>query len=333
MPRAPRIEFAGATYHVTSRGNARQRIFISDNDRVQFLDYLGEAIKTFDVALLAYVLMDNHYHLLVRTRRANLSRFMQQLNTRYALYVRFKRGRPGHLLQGRYAAKLVEDGAYLADVTRYMHLNPVKTQRGTRLKAKQRYRLLEAYPWSSYRAYVGSPSSLPLCWDALDEYGGTSATARKRYGKYVEALVTEDDEILKEAFRLNPYAMGSEAFVAKVADELKHRRSGGPADQDVALPREKPVTLDQVDRVVSRICVVDEGLLKQHGHRAGLAKVLAVELASRLSAETMRVIGAHYGMGAPAVAMLRLRWRGRLQGDRGVRKLLRAAERELIESE
>lgn len=101
MPRPPRIELADAVYHVTSRGNARRQIFFTDDDRQRFLKQLRDNLAAYDVVLHAYVLMPNHYHLLVRTRRANLSRFMQRLGTSYALYfrVRIRRGpsnRPYH---------------------------------------------------------------------------------------------------------------------------------------------------------------------------------------------------------------------------------------------
>ena len=126
MPRPPRIDFPDAIYHVTSRGNGRDVIFWSDDDRTRFLGQLADNLQTAAVVLYAFVLMDNHIHLLVRTPRANLSRFMQRLLTAYSLYARFKHRRPGHQLQGRFKAKLVQDDVYLRAVTRYMHLNPVK---------------------------------------------------------------------------------------------------------------------------------------------------------------------------------------------------------------
>ena len=109
MPRAPRIDFPDALYHVISRGNGRADIFWTDDDRLRFLRQLADGLQTAGVLLYAYVLMDNHFHLLVRTPRANLSRFMQRLGTSYALYCRYKHRKPGHQLEGRFKAKLVED--------------------------------------------------------------------------------------------------------------------------------------------------------------------------------------------------------------------------------
>ena len=126
MARPPRIDFPDALYHVTSRGNGRQRIFWTDRDRQRFLAQLGDGVHTDAIVLYAFVLMDNHFHLLVRTPRANLSRFMQRLNTSYAIYARYKHRRPGHQFEARFKAKLVEDETYLRALTRYIHLNPIK---------------------------------------------------------------------------------------------------------------------------------------------------------------------------------------------------------------
>ena len=103
MPRPPRLEIAGALYHLMSRGNGRKRVFF-DDDCLRFLRQLRDNLTTYDVVLYGYVLMDNHFHLLAKTNRANLSRFMQRLNTSYALYFRYKHHSPGHVLQGRYRA-------------------------------------------------------------------------------------------------------------------------------------------------------------------------------------------------------------------------------------
>jgi REP element-mobilizing transposase RayT len=154
MPRPARINFPNATYHVTSRGNGRARIFVSDDDRNRFIQQLRDNLDTHAVVLYAHVLMENHFHLLVRTPRANLSQFMQRLNTSYALYARYKHRKPGHLFEARFKAKLVQDEKYLLALTRYIHLNPIKIAAYRRLSKPERVRVLEAFPWSSYPGYV-----------------------------------------------------------------------------------------------------------------------------------------------------------------------------------
>ena len=127
MPRQPRINFSDAVYHVTSRGNGRARIFLDDDDRHRFVCRLENNVRTCSVDTLRIRTMDNHFHLLVRTPRANLSQFMQRLNTSYALYARYKHQKPGHQFEARFKAKLVQEEGYLLAVTRYIHLNPIKT--------------------------------------------------------------------------------------------------------------------------------------------------------------------------------------------------------------
>ena len=120
------MQFEGAIYHVTTRGNERRPIFRTDADRVRFLEALFENVRTHHIRLYAYVLMINHYHILCETPRANLAAFMQQLHSGYTVYFSQKHRRKGHLLGGRYKAKLVEGDEYLLMLIRYIHLHPVK---------------------------------------------------------------------------------------------------------------------------------------------------------------------------------------------------------------
>lgn len=121
MARAWRIEYEGALYHVLSRGNERRDIFLDDDDRAMFLTGLAEAGERFAVDVLAYVLMGNHYHLLLRTRRANLSKAMQWLGLSYTTRFNFKQSRSGHLFQGQFKSMLVENNACLLQLSYYIH--------------------------------------------------------------------------------------------------------------------------------------------------------------------------------------------------------------------
>jgi putative transposase len=121
MARAWRIEYEGALYHVLSRGNERRDIFFDDEDRTLFLTGLAEAGERFAVDVLAYVLMGNHYHLLLRTRRAKLSKAMQWLGLSYTTRFNFKQSRSGHLFQGRFKSMLVENDACLLQLSYYIH--------------------------------------------------------------------------------------------------------------------------------------------------------------------------------------------------------------------
>lgn len=129
MARPIRIEFEGALYHVTARGNERRAIFRSDADRALFLETLGECIAQFGLILHTYCLMRNHYHLVVETPRANLSRALGWLQTTYTIRFNRRHRRSGHLFQGRFKAHLVEADSYAMELLRYIHLNPfISTQ-------------------------------------------------------------------------------------------------------------------------------------------------------------------------------------------------------------
>ena len=146
MARPLRIQYPGAWYHVTSRGNERKAIFRSKKDRERFLSYLESAHNRYGAIVHVYCLMKNHYHILLETPRSNLSQILHHINGAYTSYFNAKSERSGHLFQGRYKAILVEKDAYCQELSRYIHLNPVRAG------------LVESsseFPWSSYPYYIG----------------------------------------------------------------------------------------------------------------------------------------------------------------------------------
>ncbi len=126
MARPARIEYEGAFYHVMNRGNRREDIFFDDEDRNKFCEILGKVKERYKIIIYSFVLMTNHYHLLMETPLGNLSRAIQRLNGDYALYISRRHKRPGHLFQGRLKAMLVEKEVYLLELSRYIHLNPFR---------------------------------------------------------------------------------------------------------------------------------------------------------------------------------------------------------------
>lgn len=178
MVRPLRIEFPGAVYHVTSRGNARMRVFEDDADRVEFLSVLEQVIERFNWLLHAYCLMDNHYHLMIETPDPNLSAGMRQLNGLYTQRFNRRHRRVGHVFQGRFKAILVQRDSYLLELCRYVVLNPVRARM---------VRSAQHYQWSSYRATAGSapvPGYLTCGW-ILGQFGSHRTGARKRYRGFV----------------------------------------------------------------------------------------------------------------------------------------------------
>ena len=178
MSRPLRIEYEGAVYHVTARGNARQTIFSDAEDRERFLSLLAREIGQQGWLCHAYCLMDNHYHLLIETPEANLSKGMRRLNGTYSQRYNARHGRVGHLLQGRYKSILVEKESYLLELCRYIVNNPVAAGM-TKSPAD--------YPWSSYPATAGlatCPPWLKTDW-VLAQFSSDNDAAVKSYTDFV----------------------------------------------------------------------------------------------------------------------------------------------------
>jgi REP element-mobilizing transposase RayT len=201
MARPLRIEFPGALYHVTGRGNARRPMVRDDRDRELFVEVLGRAVERYRLVLHAFCLMGNHYHLLVETPQAGLGRAMRHLNGVYTQAFNRRHRTVGHVFQGRYKAILVERDAHLVSLARYVVLNPVRAGICKRP---------EDYRWSSYRATAGlerPPAMLTL--DAIHgQFGRNVQRARERYRAFVAEGAGE------EAFAsLRGQVLGSDEFV------------------------------------------------------------------------------------------------------------------------
>lgn len=178
MTRQVRIEYPGALYHVTSRGNRREIIFHDDVDRRVWLDLLGETCRIYRFTVYAYCQMGNHFHLLVRTNEGKLARGMRHLNGEYSRLFNLRHSHVGHLFQSRYHAIVCQDESYLFELARYIVLNPVRAS-------------LVSYPeewqWSSYTVALGL-EPCPAWLDAaglLRQFGDETASARRVYRDFV----------------------------------------------------------------------------------------------------------------------------------------------------
>ncbi|MBK9306538.1 MAG: transposase [Nitrospira sp.] len=214
MARPLRIEYPGALYHVTARGNARQDIFLDPEDRHRFLTVLGLVVPRFHLRLHAYCLMNNHFHLVLETPEANLSKAMRHLNGVYTQAFNRRHGRVGHVLQGRFKAIIVDRESYLLELCRYVVLNPVRAK--TTRKA-------DTYPWSSYQATAGlanAPPFLTVDW-LLSEFGKQRTAAQRKY----RAFVTEGMRQRSPWEQLQGQVLlGSDRFVARMAPRLQDKR-------------------------------------------------------------------------------------------------------------
>jgi putative transposase len=237
MARPLRIEYEGAVYHVTSRGNARQDIFLVDSDREMFLHLLGDTVERFGWVCHAYCLMTNHYHLLLETPEANLSRGMRHLNGVYTQAFNRRHMRSGHVLQGRFKAILVEKETHLLELARYVVLNPVRARA---------VRTVRDWPWSSYRATAGmveAPGFLTTGW-ILAQFHRTPRRAIELYREFV-----------KQGRGINAWSelrggilLGTDEFV----DKLKLLLSDYEALKEIPR-RERLATRPSLDELFSKV--------------------------------------------------------------------------------
>jgi putative transposase len=280
MARPLRLEFAGALYHVTSRGDGRDDIFLSDADRLAWLATLGQVCTRFNWVCHAYCLMSNHYHIVIETPDANLSNGMRQLNGVYTQYFNRAHQRVGHVFQGRFKAILVEKGSYLLELARYVVLNP--------LRAKM-VRRIEQWPWSSYRATCGLVPKLDwLNTDfILSQFGRQRGHA---IAKYV-AFVHEGKGLpsVWQALQGQIY-LGSDAFVKKMQAGLANKPS-----------------LSEVPRAQRRAQARALADYAQSHERDE-----AIALAYLSGHHTMAAIAGHFGLHYTTVSRLIKRYEGGL---------------------
>jgi len=224
MARPLRIEFADALYHITSRGNEQRSIFRSNRDRETFLLLLGKAAIRFRWSITAWVLMSNHFHLVIQTMEPNLSRGMQWLNSTYANWFNRVHHRCGHLFQGRFKALLIDKEAYFAEVLRYVVLNPVRANICERP---------EQYRWSSYRATAGlemAPDWLDI--DAVHAlFDLDHQPTPDAYREFVLARIGGEDRLWEKL--TNQLYLGTESWVKAMREkvEMKPRSTDHPRTQ------------------------------------------------------------------------------------------------------
>ena len=205
MGRAWRIEFEGALYHILSRGNEQKDIFYDDQDRQLFLQTIGEMSERFDIDVFAYVLMGNHYHLLLKTNLANLSKSMQWLGVTYTRRFNLRHFRSGHLFQGRFKSIIVQNDAYLMQLSCYIHRNPLRAGIVERLAD---------YPWSSYKVYAYSEKAPEwlITKPILSQLKGKEQ--HKIYREKVQFYAKEEKKLWEDL--RHGMIIGSKRFVDKI---------------------------------------------------------------------------------------------------------------------
>jgi REP element-mobilizing transposase RayT len=300
MGRPLRIEYPGAFYHITSRGNERRSIFRANGDYERFIGYLALATERYGARIHCFCLMPNHYHILLETPRANLRSILHHLNTSYTNYFNTRTGRVGHLFQGRYRAILVNKDSYALELSRYIHLNPVRA------------RIVKGplhYYWSSYLAYTGKEREWKWLQTEfiLGQISVNEREAWRKYQRYVEEGIEKPlEDPLKKTVAST--LLGSEEFVEWVKEKWVKQTT--PHRDVPALRKFFPwPKLSSISKETEKI----------FGKATLESRKIGLYLSHRLSGLSLGEIGEYFGgIGPSAVSQNTRRIAVRLKEDQNL---------------
>ncbi len=332
MARPLRIEYAEAYYHVMNRGNRRQTVFAEARDYELFLERLGQFRGLFDVRILCYCCLPNHFHLYLRTAQPNLSRFMQSLLTSFTISLNRRHHSSGHLFQGRFTAHLVENEAYGAEVSRYIHLNAVRTKALRQTPLAARRQALRTFPWSSYAACLGL-STGPGWFDPtelLSDWGTRRRTQIRRYGEYVEEGLLRDLD--------SPWArlegqtiLGTEPFCDRIRRAYLLTRTADRREQPAFDRARRSIPFDVVAGCVGQVCHVPPERLLPRRDAERRARQLLIHGVCQYcrGAESLTTLAQRLSLSLSALTMARARIAQRLRREKAFADMWRQVEQKL----
>jgi putative transposase len=331
MARPLRIQYPGAHYHVTCWGNERRKIFRDDRDRESFLERLALSLAIYEVSLLCYVLMDNHFHLLLMTPKGNLGEFMRHFNISYTSAFNRRHRRVGHLYQGRYKAFLVDADNYLLALSRHIHLNPVRVKAFGKKTAEEKWGELSRFRWSTLSGYLFSTKREAFVdyEMVLSQAGGDTRKGRQGYRRFILSGLEGTVENPLELGRGHGI-VGGRDFIDWVKEELPDRKSRR---------REQPA-LRKLGRELDPEALVERfsaltGIGREELCRKGkqsVERAMLMELTYRLCAISQAAIGKLVGgLDYAAVSQARGRLHQRLAQDEQVRKRFEEIHSSLVE--
>lgn len=308
MARPLRIHYPHAVYHVTARGNNRKAIVRDDEDRARFIQTVAAMVEQYQVLCHAWVLMDNHYHLLIETPHANLSRAIRHLNGVYTQAYNRRHHRVGHLFQGRFTSILIEKEAYLLELCRYVILNPVRAGMVKHPKA---------WAWSSYRATAGeetAPEWLTVNW-LLGQLGEQRRRAQSAYRQFVSEGIKQQERPWSDLS--GQVYLGSEAFLKNVQNRLT-----GKEDTEIPEIQKQPARPD-IEGLLKRVAKGYGKSVKevaQPTRRPSEARQVAIYSARRVAGLELRAIAKLFGMGYTGVSRRVSEVAKRIENDKQFRK-------------
>ena len=330
MSRPLRIEYLGACYHIVNRGNQRNRIFFSPSHYELFLDKLTVISEQFNVRTRCYCIMPNHFHLYLQTRDGNLSRFMQSLLTSFCYSLNRLRGKSGHIFQGRFKCHLVDDAAYSLVVSRYIHLNPVRTEEAVNLSLDAKRKMLESFKWSSYAAYIGEEDVLgfPDVAPVLGKFeSGNAELRRKAYRYYVEeGLLKDDGNPFGDAKR--QIILGGEEFATRIKRKyLMNLNATDPWEQRDLTKLKSSFKFDEILSLTASKFKVDADTLLARSSRGEARKALMF-LAGKYCRGQMSLtdMGRRMSVGQSGFVRSKNRFATELKNNRSLSKTVREIE-------
>lgn len=329
MARALRIAYPGAFYHVTCRGNEQRVIFRDDQDRETFLGRLQVSLRDYQVHMHVYVLMDNHFHLVVETPQANLSEFMRHFNVSYTGYFNRRHKRVGHLYQGRFKAIVVEADAYLLEVSRYVHLNPIRAGRLRGRSAEEKLRYVRGYRWSSLGGYLRREDREGFVHyeRVLGYVGGDTARGRRVYTAFIEDGAGAGVERPWVKVR-GQVLLGMDPFVDEIRGRLGRagRRS---REQPAVRGLSKRWEPEALLHFVARALGADRKALCARG--GGWERAILMECLHRYARLSQVKIGRRMGgVDYTWVSRMRADLQRQMQRDAGLRKVFESVESRIL---
>jgi len=320
MARALRIKYKNALYHITSRGNERRNIFENDHDRDFFIKILIESLNTYHVLLYSYVLMSNHFHFLLETPLANISEFMRQFSITYTSYYNQKYKRVGHLFQGRYKSILVQKDNYLHILSRYIHLNPVRTEKIKNITLKEKGRYLRQYKWSSLKGYINKTNiqSFIDYKTVLLEYGGDNPKGRHNYWQALQSDLSKKLVIKNQI--IGKSILGSEQFIQEIKEKYL-------AKKEKEIPSVKKIhNYCTKDRVIKITCREIGKTWEQINITPDSNRQILMKMLYCYAGLNNREIGELMALDYTTVSLGRKRLRERCLKDTELRDLVRKIE-------
>lgn len=324
MARPLRIQYSGAVYHVTCRGNERKEIFKDDQDKKTFLEILAKSSKIYNIKIFSYILMENHFHLLIETPLGNLAGFMRHFNITYTGYYNRRHNRVGHLYQGRYKSILVDKESYLSILSRYIHLNPVRIKAMERKTDEEKIQHLRNYRWSSLPGYInkGEREQFVDYAMVLEEYGGAEDRGRMTYKKRIYDDISEKLEIRDKV--IGQSLIGGEEFIKWVKEELlkKQKDRECPSLREIQRYRAKEKIIEAIEKESGKG-------LEEIKREKGNLRQIAMDLLYRIGGLKGIDIGELIGVDYSTVSQGRKRLREKIEKDRKLKQLVDRIERRL----